>query len=222
MRKLNSLLLIGLPIISNIASFVIFAPLFTGGKEVVAADFKQASILVGFAVLSIEIIAFLLILVTLKKENSSIKQLINCDKLKVGLYIKYFLLALLPTLFAGWLYCKAQVGMGIGTDISKYTSYELLIWLIIAPILVPFLEESIWRGYCLPKFSRPVRAVILTSISFAFFHGIFSPLILLATFLMGVIWGILYLKTRSIIPGFLLHIISRYLLFIPGFFYLIK
>jgi membrane protease YdiL (CAAX protease family) len=222
MRKLNPLLLIILPIISNIASFMIFAPLFTGGKEMVAVDFKEASILVGFAVLCIEIIAILLILVALKKENSSIKQLMNYDKSKAGLYIKYFLFGLLPTLVAGWLYCKAQISMGIDADISKYTGNELFIWLILTPILVPFLEESIWRGYCLAKFSRPVRGIIFTSISFAFFHGIFSPLVLLATFLMGIIWGLLYLKTKSIIPGFLLHLISRYLLFIPGFVYLIK
>ncbi len=222
MKKLNSLLLICLPIISNIASFVIFAPLFTGGKEVVAADFKQASVLVGFVVLCIEIIAFLLILMALKKENSSIKQLINYDKLKVRSYVKYFLYGLLPTLVAGLLYCKAQVDMGIETDISKYTSNELFIWLILTPILVPFLEESIWRGYCLPKFSKPITGIILTSISFAFFHGVFSPLILLATFLQGVIWGLLYLRTKSIIPGLLLHLLSRYLLFIPGFVYLIK
>ncbi len=222
MRKLNPLLLIGLPIISNITSFMIFAPLFTSGKEVAIANFKQASILVGFAILFIEIIAFLLILISLKKGNSSLKQLINFDRLKVRLYIKYFLLALLPTLLAGWLYCKAQVGMGIETDISKYTGNELFVWLILTPILVPFLEESIWRGYCLPRFSSPVRGIILTSISFAFFHGIFNPLILLATLLQGIIWGFLYLKTRSVIPGFLLHVISRYLLFIPGFVYLLK
>jgi len=222
MRKLKTLLLIFLPIIANIISFVIFAPLFMGGKEVVAADFKQASNLLVFVVLCIEIIAFLLILISLKKENISIKQLINYDKLKVGLYIKYFLLGLLPTLFAGLLYCKAQIGMGTETDISKYTGNELFIWLIITPILVPFLEESIWRGYCLPRFSKPIAGIILTGISFAFFHGVFSPLVLLATFLQGVIWGVLYLKTKSIIPGFLLHFISRYLLFIPGFVYLIK
>jgi len=222
MRKLKTLLLLFLPIILNIASFVIFAPLFMGGKEVVAADFKQASNLVVFVVLCIEIIAFLLILISLKKENSSIKQLINYDKLKVRSYVKYFLYGLLPTLFAGWLYCKAQVGMSVETDISKYTGNELFVWLLMTPILIPFLEESIWRGYCLPRFSKPVTGIILTGISFSFFHGIFSPLVLLATFLQGVIWGLLYLKTKSIIPGVLLHFMSRYLLFIPGFVYLIK
>jgi membrane protease YdiL (CAAX protease family) len=222
MKRLNSLLLICLPIILNIISFVIFAPLFIGGKEVMAADFEQASILVGFVVLCIEIIAFLLILVALKKENNSIKQLINYDKLKVKSYVKYFLVALVPTLFAGLLYCRAQVGMGIETDISKYTSSELFIWLILTPMVGPFLEEFIWRGYCLPKFSKSIAGIVLTSISFAFFHGIFSPLILLATLFQGVIWGLLYLKTKSIIPGFLLHFISRYLLFIPGFVCLIK
>jgi membrane protease YdiL (CAAX protease family) len=112
--------------------------------------------------------------------------------------------------------------MGIETDISKYSGNELLIWLILTPILVPFLEESIWRGYCLPRFSKPVSGIILTAVSFAFFHGIFNPLILLATFIQGIVWGLLYLKTKSIIPGLLLHIISRYLLFIPGFVYLIR
>jgi len=222
MKKLNPLLLIFLPIISNITSFVIFAPFFTGRKEASIDNFKQAGNLVGVAVLFIEIVAFLLILLSLKKENSSIKKLIGYDKFQVKTYIKYFLFGFLPTLFAGWLYCKAQIGMGIETNISKYPGKELFIWLILTPVMVPFLEESIWRGYCLPRFSKPVKGIILTGISFAFFHGIFSPLVLLATFLQGIIWGLLYLKTKSIIPGFLLHLISRYLLFIPGVIYLIK
>jgi membrane protease YdiL (CAAX protease family) len=222
MRKLNTLLLISLPIISNITSFIIFAPLYSRGREVGANEFKQAGNIVIYALLCIEILAFILILISFKKENDSLKQLINFDKFKIKLYAKYFLICLVPTLFAGWLYCKAQIGMGVETDISKYTVNEMFMWLMLTPLLISFMEEFIWRGYCLPKFSGPVKGIILTSISFAFFHGIFNPLVLLSTFLMGIIWGFLYLKTKSILPGFLLHLISRYLLFLPGFVFLIK
>jgi hypothetical protein len=101
MKKLNPLLLIFLPVISNIVSFLIFATLFMPGKKASAVGFKEAGNLVGFAVLAIEILAFLLIFISLKKENSSIKELVGYDKLQVKSYIKYFLLGLLPTLFAG-------------------------------------------------------------------------------------------------------------------------
>jgi len=55
------------------------------------------------------------------------------------------------------------------------------------------------------------RSVLLSSLSFALFHGIFSPLVVVATFVQGFMWGWVYRRTESTIPSMVLHFSSRYL-----------
>lgn len=216
-KRINISLLLGLPILSNIVAFIIFAPLFAPGQMPTKADFKNASSLVAIAIFVIELISFLLVITFLKKEGLSLKSLFNLSRNKLLSYFKYFLMGLIPTLLAGWLYCQGQLQAGIETKLTSLSLFEIINWYIFAPIIAPLFEESIWRGYALPRMSDAIRGLILTSFSFAFFHGIFNPLVLVATFIQGLIWGWLRQKTDSIIPGMSLHFISRYLLLIPGF-----
>ncbi len=216
-KRINISLLLGLPIVSNIVSFIIFAPLFKPGQTPTIADFKNASFLVSISIFIIEFIAFFLVIKLLQKEGLSLKSLSNLSRNKLQSYFKYFLLGLIPTILAGWLYCQGQIQAGIDTEISSLSLPEIINWYVCAPIIAPLFEESIWRGYVLPRMSGVIRGLILTSISFAFFHGIFSPLVLVATFIQGLVWGWVRQKTDSTIPGMSLHFISRYLLLIPGF-----
>ena len=48
-------------------------------------------------------------------------------------------------------------------------------------------------------------------------HGIFNPLVLVATFIQGLMWGWVYQRTQSTLPSMGLHFLSRYLALIPGF-----
>jgi len=81
-------------------------------------------------------------------------------------------------------------------------------------------EELIFRGYLLPRFEavlkNKINALIVVSLLFNMLHipsnlaqgsdvyksllmsfGMFQP--------TGLIWGYLYLKTRSIVPGVIWH-----------------
>ncbi|MBI5945711.1 MAG: hypothetical protein HY864_15225 [Chloroflexi bacterium] len=98
------ILLIGLPVFSNIVSFIIFAPLFAPGRTASPADFQRAGILVGIAILIIEVIAVFLIALSLRYEQASLKSIINFQPNRIRSYLITGLLALLPTLAAGWLY----------------------------------------------------------------------------------------------------------------------
>jgi hypothetical protein len=97
------ILLIGLPVLSNTISFIIFAPLFAPGRTATPADFQRAGILVGIAILVIEVIAMFLIALSLRREHASVKSIINFQPNRVRSYLIAGLAALLPTLAAGWL-----------------------------------------------------------------------------------------------------------------------
>ena len=215
-RSLASLL-VGLPVVSNIVSFAIFAPLFTPGSNPTNTDFQRASTILGFALLFIEVVALILVIIFLRRENSTLGTIINFQRSKIPLYLRTGLFALLPTLIAGWLFVQAQVWSGVETNLSQLSRIEIGLWFILIPVAASFLEETIWRGYAVPRLRGTWRGVLLSSFSFALFHGIFNPLVLVATFVQGVVWGWTYRHTESTVPGMALHFISRYLILIPGF-----
>lgn len=81
-------------------------------------------------------------------------------------------------------------------------------------------EELIFRGYLLPRLEsvlkNPINAMVIVSILFNIMHipselarGISIYHALLMSFSIvypsGLIWGYLYLKTRSIVPGVIWH-----------------
>jgi membrane protease YdiL (CAAX protease family) len=215
-RELISLL-VGLPVVSTFASFTIFAPLFTPGSNPTTTDFQRASTILGIALLVIEVVATILLIVFLRRENRTLGTTINFQQNKIPLYLRTGLFALLPTLIAGWLFVQAQVWSGVETSLSKLNRSEIVLWFVLIPIAASFLEEAIWRGYAIPRLRGTWRSVLLSSLSFAIFHGIFNPLVLVTTFLQGVVWGWTYRQTDSTVPGMVLHFLSRYLVFVPGF-----
>lgn len=212
-----TMILVGLPLLSNAASFAIFAPLLAPGRDAVRADFQRAGALLGAAVLVIELVALLLIVVFLRGERASLADVINFRSARLRTYLVAGLIALIPTLAVGWLYGQAQSQAGVESDPARLTTGEVLLWYVATPVVATFLEEIIWRGYAIPRLRGPWRSLLLASLSFALFHGIFSPLALIATFLQGMIWGWVYQRTESTGPSTVLHFLSRYLALVPGF-----
>jgi membrane protease YdiL (CAAX protease family) len=200
-----------------VVSFVVFAPLFIPGRTPTAADFQSASTGVGIAILVLELIALLLIARTLHRENMSLKSVVNFQRDRVRAYLFTGLIALLPTLAAGWLYGQAQAQAGVESKLSQMSGAEIRWWYVLTPIVAAFLEETIWRGYSIPRFQGMWRGLLFTSLSFAFFHGILNPLAVVATFIQGLVWGWVCWRTSSTVPSMVLHFLSRYLALVPGF-----
>jgi len=205
------IILVALPILSNITSFAIFAPLFAPNRTATPADFQHAGILVGIAILVIEVIAMLLVALFLRREHTSLKSIINFQPNRVRSYLITALIALLPTLAAGWLYRLGQAQAGVESNWLRLTQGEIVFWYALIPIAAAFLEETIWRGYAIPRIKGVWRSLLFSSLSFALFHGIFNPLVVVATFLQGLIWGWAYRRTESTLPSMVLHFLSRYL-----------
>jgi membrane protease YdiL (CAAX protease family) len=210
-------LLIGLPLLSNVASFVIFAPLFVPGRAPTNVDFRSTSAGVGGAILVIELIALLLIVRALRREEMSLKSIVNFHRDRVQTYLCAGTIALLPTLAAGWLYSQAQAQAGVESKLSQMSWGEIGLWYFLTPISSAFLEETIWRGYIIPRLQGLWRSLLFTSLSFALFHGFFNPLAVVGTLIHGLVWGWAYRRTRSTVPGMALHFFSRYLALFPGF-----
>ena len=210
-------ILIGLPLLSNVASSIIFAPLFDPNRNATSADFQRAGILVGIAVLVIESAALSLIAVFLHRERASLKSAINVQSDRLRVYFVTGLIALLPTLAASWLYVQGQSQAGVESNLTRLSTGEVLLWYVVTPVTAPFLEETIWRGYAIPRLQGTWRSLLFTSFSFALFHGIFNPLVLVATFVQGMVWGWVYQRTESTVPSMVLHFLSRYLALVPGF-----
>ncbi len=83
-------------------------------------------------------------------------------------------------------------------------------WALV--IIPPFVEESTFRGFMFPAFSKrygPIVGAVITSILFGFAHLQLN--ISVYTFILSLLLCGLYVRTGSIIPGIALHMLNNYL-----------
>ena len=79
-----------------------------------------------------------------------------------------------------------------------------------ALIVAPIVEEYLFRGIILNGFlSRysPAKAIILTTILFSFMH--LNPMQYLVTFLLGMLLGWYFYKTRNLLSCIIIHSLSN-------------
>ncbi len=82
----------------------------------------------------------------------------------------------------------------------------LIIFFITASILAPIFEEIIFRGFLLPSLTKYLPtsgAIIVTALIFSLAHLSLSEAIPLAT--LGIILGIVYTRSRSLLASITLH-----------------
>ena len=89
-----------------------------------------------------------------------------------------------------------------------YTSGGLYLLLtgFLVVILGPFAEEVFFRGYILPGLSHKVGtggSLIISSMIFSLAHMTLS--LLIHTFFMGLVLGLLYLRTKSVLSCTVAH-----------------
>lgn len=82
-----------------------------------------------------------------------------------------------------------------------------LPWILLA-LINPWLEEFYWRGllFDYTKNWSNLIAIIFTSLVFALNHSVFGVnselnsgfTVIISTFIMGIIWGLVYKKTDSL------------------------
>ena len=122
-------------------------------------------------------------------------------------------LALGLSIVAGLIYQLIVMGLGIDSlepsPVPERLLGEGVVRAFTVGILVivgPAAEEIFFRGFLLPAFVQGIGVLpgmIVASAIFAVAHGDLT--VLLPTFASGAILSWLYLRTRSLWPGFLAH-----------------
>lgn len=89
----------------------------------------------------------------------------------------------------------------------------LLLIFIIGPS-----EEIFWRGFVqnkLSQISNPKKALIITTIIYCLVHiWAFNPMLLLAALVLGLHWGLLFYKYKSLVPGIISHALWDAMIFV--------
>ncbi len=105
------------------------------------------------------------------------------------------------------LFPKSVVDAFDGSAIFKnQTPFEMALILGGVALAAPLGEEYFFRGAFQPRLMQwlgPGRAVFMTALIFSAFH--FDPVGFLARLELGVVFGLLALRTRSIWPGVFAH-----------------
>lgn len=89
---------------------------------------------------------------------------------------------------------------------------SVILFAIIFSIINATLEEFIWRGILLSSLSEyvsPLYAMIITSLGFGLYHiAIGIPFVLSLLFSFGgIFYAVVVIKSKSIYPAILLHIV---------------
>lgn len=130
----------------------------------------------------------------------------------------------------GFLFCSLPlilvllviiVLLGIPNKVLFHQSFYTVLSAYVASIFGNGIsEELIFRGYLLPRLEAvlksPINALVISAILFNVMHvpsylaqgmSIYKIILycLSMSYPTGLLWGYLYLKTRSVVPGIVLH-----------------
>lgn len=123
------------------------------------------------------------------------------------------LLALGLILPTEWVYEKVQLQMS-ESRVQMFESIMKEPWGYIAlGLLAPIVEEMVFRGAILRKLLEAFQgrrawiAIVLSALLFALAHGNIAQGI--HAFIIGLVFGWMYMRTGSIIPGVVFHWVNN-------------
>ena len=99
---------------------------------------------------------------------------------------------------------------GLVEDTGKVAEMPLWQSILAASIIVPIMEEIVFRGFMFSRLGKAMPtwiAVAITSIAFGLVHGQMIWALLAA--LTGVVFNIVRIKTDSIIPTIVMHMVNN-------------
>ncbi|MFO0726897.1 MAG: ABC transporter permease subunit/CPBP intramembrane protease [Myxococcota bacterium] len=115
---------------------------------------------------------------------------------------------------SGWITDALVPGMDRATEAltELFSGKDYPVWMVAGSLAIfPAIgEELVFRGAVLRILGRTLRprdAILLQALLFALFHT--SVFRLLPTFLLGVMFGILAQRSRSLLPSMLAHAVNN-------------
>ena len=126
-----------------------------------------------------------------------------------------YITAIAPVL--GFLQANVGDYVPAGEMLEAYTS-NLVLFFIANVLLAPAVEESLYRGYALPRLSSRWGAgvaVVVSAVFFGLLHWAGGGWYMLATgLIVGVPFAILSLRAKSVVPAFAAHLVLNLIEFV--------
>ena len=103
--------------------------------------------------------------------------------------------------------------------VSAHGATELLVVVLVVSITPAIVEELLFRGLVQSSFERrmkPLRAAIWTGVIFGFFH--FNPFALVPLIVLGCFFGVLRMRSKSMVIAMTVHFLNNGLAVVVSFF----
>lgn len=90
-----------------------------------------------------------------------------------------------------------------------FRSWAVVWWTTVGAITAGLGEETYFRGFLMERLRwlKPIWLIVASSLAFAFWH--LSPFMLLHTFVIGVVFAVVYWRTRRLFPVILAHTLTN-------------
>jgi len=193
------------PIVYNIVGLLAASALYAVSPE----HLVEPQILNTVLYLGVIVTHWALFFVIAKRLGmTGIKKLI-LPKKKTRWLPSILIFALLNVLFTTYMILALIYGRILPW--GNVNALQFVFYVILSPMTAGFVEELIWRGYFIEKLLASGKiawkAIIYSSISFAFIHGFIVVDKLVVAFIFGVIAGAYYVKERNILVLIATHVV---------------
>lgn len=105
------------------------------------------------------------------------------------------------------------------SGVSKLTAYPFWQAILANALLIPILEEVLFRGYIFSRLEKAMPSIVaalISSVVFGICHG--GLVWAIWAFLLGMFICVVRIKSRSIVPGIIIHIIMNTYAMVVSYF----
>lgn len=105
------------------------------------------------------------------------------------------------------------------SGVSKLTAYPFWQAILANALLVPIMEEVLFRGYIFSRLEKAMPSIVaalISSVVFGICHG--GLVWAIWAFLLGMFICVVRIKSRSIVPGIIIHIIMNTYAMVVSYF----
>lgn len=105
------------------------------------------------------------------------------------------------------------------SGVSKLTAYPFWQAILANALLIPIMEEVLFRGYIFSRLEKAMPSIVaalISSVVFGICHG--GLVWAIWAFILGMFICVVRIKSRSIVPGIIIHIIMNTYAMVVSYF----
>jgi sodium transport system permease protein len=189
-------------------SFIVILYIYIGTIISSNTDFVQGTLIIQYMVFGLSPIAILWYLKASLKDSLGIKATSIVGLFGgVWVWLAAFSLVIIYQLLITPFISQAPTLIELEQQMKELSPLRLFLIIALTPGVC---EEVLFRGFALRPLEKklgPKWAILITSLAFAIVHLDFIRLV--PTFILGLAFGFVAVKTRSIFPSIILHTLNN-------------